>query len=405
MGDLKMLLEVFSILTGMFLQSPDTLVVRADNPPTWGEDVRVTEELRIGMLDGPEEYVFGRVSGIALGPENTVYVSDNQVPVIRQYGPDGQWIRNIGRSGEGPGEYREFIELRTLDDETLVVLDPGNGRVTKFRDGTYSSSFRSLSGLHPYPILTTALGSDTAGCVYVKAVVFPATMGGRDERNEVWIRFDAGGQVLDTIPIPPEEKEGPGFQIIGKGGFYRPFNVMNVSAISPEGYLVTARNDEYALHRPLPDGRILRIERGAEPLTLLPEEKKQWDAWVEEVNENHRRLGEPETPSVSGKKPLIRKLFVDDDARIWVAVYAEARFVPYSPEEKAERGDRPGLEWNQPLDWEVFDPRGTFLGRITLPDGTSLVAARGNTVWGVQEGFYDEEYVVRFRLHLPETGS
>jgi hypothetical protein len=57
---------------------------------------------------------------------------------------------------------------------------------------------------------------------------------------------------------------------------------------------------------------------------------------------------------------------LDDDARIWVAVYAEARFVPYSPEEKAGRGDRPGLEWNQPLDWEVLDPDSICRGRVLI---------------------------------------
>ena len=119
-----MILAILSVLTTAPIQSPDTLIVRANNPPVWGDQVRVTEELRIGMLEGPEEYVFGQVSGIAIGPEGTVYVSDDQIPLIRQYGPDGQWLRNIGRSGEGPGEYKGFLGLRSLDDETLVVLDP-----------------------------------------------------------------------------------------------------------------------------------------------------------------------------------------------------------------------------------------------------------------------------------------
>ncbi len=81
-----------------------------------------------------------------------------------------------------------------------------------------------------------------------------------------------------------------------------------------------------------------------------------------------------------------------------VAMYAEGRFKPYSEAERAERGDRPSLEWNQPLVWEVIDPRGQFPGRVTLPDKTSLAAARGTTVWGIQAGEYGEGHAVRFRV-------
>ena len=67
---------------------------------------------------GPEEYTFGEVLGVALGPEGTVFVADNQVPVIRQYGPEGTWLGDIGRQGEGPGEYKAIGGLRTPGGST-----------------------------------------------------------------------------------------------------------------------------------------------------------------------------------------------------------------------------------------------------------------------------------------------
>jgi hypothetical protein len=70
------------------VQTADTVVVRADNPPEWGEAVQLVEELRIGSLDGAEEEIFGRITGVAIGPERTVYVADEQVPVIRQFERD-----------------------------------------------------------------------------------------------------------------------------------------------------------------------------------------------------------------------------------------------------------------------------------------------------------------------------
>jgi hypothetical protein len=383
------------------MQTSDTLVVRANNPPVWGEGVELTEELRIGAVEGDEVYTFGAISGAAIGPDESVYIGDGQIPAIRQYGKDGTWIRDIGRQGQGPGEYNLISGLKMLGDGHLSLLDQRNGRVTHYRNGEYSTSFLSLSGLHSADLFAV----DTSGASYVKTVVMdyqnPPQVGEPWELG--WIHFDQTGEVLDTAQVPLPNDVGGGFVLAGRGGYYRPFTVMTLSAMSPHGYLVVCRNDVYALHRPLPDGRILRIERDAQPVLVGPEERAQWNASLEWFRGRSRESGtRSDFGSIPNVKPYVRHLFVDDDGRIWVAVYAEARYKPYTEAQKAERGDRPSLEWNQPLVWEVFDPRGQFLGRVTLPDKTSLVAARGNTLWGVQSGEYNEDYAVRFRIQHEE---
>ena len=385
-------------------QAPDTLVVRANNPPVWGEMAELVEELRIGTLDGPEVYTFGTISGVAIGPNQSAYIGDGQAPAIRRYSEDGAWIADIGRQGQGPGEYNLISGLGMLEGGPLALLDQRNGRVTYYLNGEYSTSFLSLSGLFtadPYAV-------DTAAGSYVKTVILnPGKPPSADEPWEMgWIHFDRTGQVKDTLQIPPEDEVGGGFVLAGLGGYYRPFTVMTLSTVSPHGYLVVCRNDRYALSRSLPDGRVLRIEREVERIPIRAEEKKQWNAWIDYFKRRGRESGNNASygplPDV---KPYVRHLFVDDDGRIWVAVYAEARFKPYTDAERAERGDRPSLEWNQPLVWEVIDPRGQFLGRVTLPDKTSLAAARGTTIWGVQAGEYGEGQAVRFRIHTDREGS
>ena len=385
-------------------QAPDTLVVRANNPPVWGEMAELVEELRIGTLDGPEVYTFGTISGVAIGPNQSAYIGDGQAPAIRRYSEDGAWIADIGRQGQGPGEYNLISGLRMLEGGPLALLDQRNGRVTYYLNGEYSTSFLSLSGLFtadPYAV-------DTAAGSYVKTVILnPGKPPSADEPWEMgWIHFDRTGQVKDTLQIPPEDEVGGGFVLAGLGGYYRPFTVMTLSTVSPHGYLVVCRNDRYALSRSLPDGRVLRIEREVERIPIRAEEKHQWNAWIDYFKRRGRESGNNASygplPDV---KPYVRHLFVDDDGRIWVAVYAEARFKPYTDAERAERGDRPSLEWNQPLVWEVIDPRGQFLGRVTLPDKTSLAAARGTTIWGVQAGEYGEGQAVRFRIHTDREGS
>lgn len=393
------------LLAALVLQAPDTVVVRADGPPEWGDDARLVEEIRIGALDGPDVYLFGRVSGVAMGDDGSVYVADMQVPAIRHFDTSGSWIRDVGREGEGPGEYRYIYGMRRLAGGPLAILDPRNARVTRWVDGEYHSSFPSLSGLHAADIFAV----DTAGRSYVKTMILDAPRrtvtladGSRyiaDEPPQAWIRFDADGEVTDTVPIPPDAEEGGGFVLSGKGGYFRPFSVMTVSTLSPHGYLVEARNDAYALHRPLADGRVLRIEGEGERVPLGRRERNEWEGWIEYFQGRAREMGTGASfGPLPDRKPFIRHLFVDDDGRIWVALYAEARYRPYTDEEREERGDRPDFQWRQPLVWEVLHPEGRFLGRVTLPHGTSLMAARGSTVWGAQAGEWDEEYVVRFRI-------
>ncbi|MGH7507030.1 MAG: hypothetical protein ACRELX_15340, partial [Longimicrobiales bacterium] len=63
----------------------DTVVVRWAGPTQWGDSATLAEELRIGALDGPEEYTFGNIQGMAVDAGGRLYVLDRQVPVVRVY--------------------------------------------------------------------------------------------------------------------------------------------------------------------------------------------------------------------------------------------------------------------------------------------------------------------------------
>lgn len=383
------------LLLPLPLPAQDTIVFRADNPPVWGDDLELVEEIRIGALEGDPNYVFGSVSGVAPAPDGSVYVADSQIPAVRRYDGEGRWLADIGREGEGPGEYLYPRGIAYPPSHHLMVYDVRARRLTVYDEaGDHLDSFHTRSGLYSGDIFE----ADTAGHAYVKNVAADVrTLDEGDPWPMEWLRFAPDGSLIDTIAVPPEDKVGPGYVLAGRGGYFRPFTVMTVSTMSPHGYLVTARNDAYALHRPLQDGRILRIERSVEPVPVLPEERRQWEA-ISDYFEERPSVERGAYPSIPDVKPVIRHLFADMEGRIWVARYAQAEHRPHTPEEKAERGNRPDFEWRQPLVWEVFSPGGSFLGRVTLPPRTTLVAARGDLVWGVQWGEFREDYVVRLRI-------
>src|SRR5690625_6042225 len=84
---------------------------------------QAVEELRIGRLAGEPEYTFGRVSRIATGKNGTIFVADNQVPVIRMYNSEGHYLRNVGREGQGPDEYNTYRWMLKRTYGRLDVTD------------------------------------------------------------------------------------------------------------------------------------------------------------------------------------------------------------------------------------------------------------------------------------------
>lgn len=80
---------------------------------------------------------------------------------------------------------------------------------------------------------------------------------------------------------------------------------------------------------------------------------------------------------------------------------------PETPGEQAlrERYDGVRREWRRPRVYDVIHPSGCYLGRVQFPNrDTTIEEARGNLVWVVEKGSFDEPYVVRYRIAPnPET--
>lgn len=92
-----------------------------------GEDRRLEagfEELyRIGSVGGEEWEQFGNVSSVAFDGTGRLYVLDGQADRIFLVDTEGKLIREVGREGDGPGEFRDITGMVAMDDGRLVVRD------------------------------------------------------------------------------------------------------------------------------------------------------------------------------------------------------------------------------------------------------------------------------------------
>ncbi len=84
------------------------------------------EVFRVGSLTGEDWEQFGGIQRVAFDGEGHLYVFDNQIARIFVVGPGGALIREIGRRGEGPGEFRSAEDMMVMEDGRVVVLDVGH---------------------------------------------------------------------------------------------------------------------------------------------------------------------------------------------------------------------------------------------------------------------------------------
>jgi hypothetical protein len=345
---------------------------------TWGKAALV-EELRIGELDGDDNYLFGRVAGLAVDGDGGMYVVDSQLKLVRKYDANGVFERNIGREGEGPGEYRRILGIRCLPNGTVALLTVPHRIILYSKDGSYLRDFRVESGLQTSRMLEYDLDNH----VYIKATAGNPPAG--DEWEFVLLKYTSNGELLERVRLPSEARSHEAFTLIFPEGALSSFPIATCSAWSPFGYLVVGRNDEYVIEV---DGQAV-IDRTVDRAKMDPREKNEWNDWAQYMGQRGTTYKIPDI------KPYYRSVVVADDGRIWVHRYVNAEQWDAPGREPGD--ERPILRWREPTTFDVFDDGGKFIGTVVVPEEARLEALSGRHVWGVQVG--DDGYqVVRWRV-------
>lgn len=339
------------------------------------------EEIRIGQLEGENEYVFGAINQIAVGKDGAMFVSDNQAPIIRMYDRDGEFIRNVGREGRGPGEYQSIGGIRTFPDGRLATWDARNMRITVFDEAGSPTETHSVNS---QLFSSEVFEVDESENFYVKIVL--RNTPDMPNWELAWVRASPEGVILDTLKIPLDEEEREQtFVLFTASGRAHAFIEQPFVTLSPKGHLVMGRNDKYKFELNLPNTTPKRIERDYTPVPVTPEEKDQWRAWINYYGTNN---------SVPEVKPPYKDIRTDMQGRIWVKRYVDALYT----EENIGPHFGPESNWWEPPVFDVFNPDGSFYATVRLPVNASFREAKDRNVWAVIKGEYDEQYVARYWL-------
>ncbi len=314
-----------------------------DDDAAW--EVDVERAVRIGVVDGEAEYVFGRIGGVWVAPDGRIFVGDAQAREVRIFTPEGEFLGRLGRTGEGPGEFRHVDGIGAAPGGGVAVLDGMLNRVSVFDgDGAFRRMFRLA---RPYRFLQAgaSVRFDDAGRFYD---VIGLSIGiGVDTLGVV--RYSPEGAAEDTVVVAVHEP----VQLHHRAPDGRPLTSMKVpftpepsAAIGPDGSHYATLGDAYRIARLAPGGDTIHvIHRAVPPRRLDPAVRESARAALVE----HFRAAagsEPrDVPPIPEHAPAISRLVVDDLGFVWALVHGgEDRF-----------------------EWDVFDRDGRFLGTVTTP--------------------------------------
>jgi len=372
-GDVRDDRAVFSLDT----LASGTLVARNAAGTAAAPVVALEEVVRIGAADGAGPESFGRVSDVAIGPDDRVYVLDGMAQEIRVFALDGAYVRTIGRAGGGPGELRGAYAIAFAPDGRLWVADESQARYSVFDSvgafvGTRARPIR-------WPVQMGALGFDRDGVLYEHG--WWGSDGGV-------VRMTAGDSVTvrDTVPFPdyatPPLHRRPAQAGHEQLGLPMAFAPRSFAAAGPDGAVWAGTGDAYRIARLGARGdtlRVVELDLAAAPFTEAER------AMAADTAEAARAQGLTESAGTAPTAhPFLTGLAASDDGELWVR--------------RPSASATPRADGGRATIYDVFDADGRFLGStaVALDPYPAPQIVRG-MVAGVVRDSLDVPYVAVYR--------
>jgi hypothetical protein len=331
-------------------------------------------EVSIGLLDGDQNYLFSRILDGVLLPHGDIAIADFGANTIRIYDSVGVFLRDLGRSGQGPGEFQGITAIWAVGD-TLSVFDGRSFRLSSFEvSGSLVETRQIASGEHRP---TAVLGAFNNGDL---ALSWISNLFGQGPRADTMVfgRFDRQGKLTAELGF------GLGFRR-GENGT-PPFSPMWHAAVHRDTIFFTDGLDP-GISVWDPSGQLVRTiplpDAGNDPSAA-------WDAVRAEllVRGNLDRLRAFDSSPRPVALPDIARMFIDPEGLIWVK-----RYDPLTDADALS-----GFFWWNGGEWWVLDRAGVHLATVQMPPEFMPLHVLGDRVLGFYRDDLRVERVQVFRI-------
>ncbi|MFC1529114.1 6-bladed beta-propeller [Gemmatimonadota bacterium] len=378
-------------------------IVSTTDGSVWEGEARLIEEASIGGVDVDEAYQLLQPSGFSVDlRRQRIGISDLRIPAVKIFDFEGNHLFDVGRKGEGPGEYRLIIGMYMdeTDGRIFVHLYMNHWINIYDADGTYLDRWR-------YEMRRGQ------GAMYFKQSTEGLLRIQHIEQNlatNTWIQkvisYNLDGTAVDTLQYPELDFDTPMVESV-TGSTVVPFSPYFVSDINAGGDLVWGYGDSYTLHICNRSGVEIQAEKYWDKVPVLPGEA----AWEKQSVTEWLRTREPSWdwngPPVPAHKPAFAFIHADQSGRIWVqsdgTSTLRSDMVEATEEELAAEEYSP---WHSIPRLDVFDSDGRYLGPVSYSEtgveSFYIQYARGNVVLAQVNDADDVPSVKRYRLVLPD---
>jgi len=335
---------------GTITEEGGVTVVKNPKEPIYSENVfSLEEELSIGEAEGSEEYMFLKIRTLAVDEEENIYVVDERESHIKVFDRDGEYLRTIGRKGQGPGEIGRPYGIQITHQKEIMVNDGGNRRASFF-----STNGDFIRSTNMGKMFTLRLYCDSKGnYIITTAVIDPSNT------SYELKKFDSDLNLLDTITTIP----GP------DPTAFNPFMPIFYYQLAENDNIVYGYSKDYELQIISPEGKVIKkIVKDYDPVEVTEEEKE----------EQTRDLPPQIKFDFSKYHSAYYRFTLDDEGRIFVQTW-----------EKEE-----GKEGNY---HDVFDIEGRYIAKIFLK--TVPHVWKKNKLYTVEEDEEGFQIVKRYRIN------
>jgi len=272
-------------------------VVKNPKEPMYGSDVfQIEDDLSIGENEGPEEYMFSQVRGIAVDRDENIYVLDYRESHIKKFDKDGVHVWTIGKQGQGPGELNACFSISISSHNEIVVSDISSRRLSFFNlEGEYLRMLSMAKNLLILPCI------DSDGNFY--AVM---TEPGKINSHIAYQKFSPTLEYILTFDSKPSSLDYQAKK-------YYPFKGTISCTLTPNEKVIFGNGTIYELKLFDTDGTyLMKIIKDYEPVEIEKEV-------LEEVGNRQSPPGL--TIELSKHYNPYAAIFNDDENRIFVRTY------------------------------------------------------------------------------------
>jgi hypothetical protein len=388
------------------------ITIVENSGPVWGArdgwTLADTPFVQIGSAGGSDPaYELDQVRGPVRLSDGRLVIANAGSNEIRFYGSDGVHLRTSGRAGSGPGEYQSIMGIwlgpadsllvGEIFNRRLTVLDSAGNAVRTFSLGGAGGTLAPTDGKVEMAIPTGWAGDGTV-LGAAQTFVINQQRSGRYRDSFPMIQYGPDGATRDTLGRFPGLEMEQMTLTFGGQTMSTPTEVplggRTVVAAGRDRIFV-AQNLAWEIEIRDVSGKLLGLARAAaEPTPITPSDvtadRKQRLELVEGMpqmrgvpdvikNQVTARINEATYPEAM---PYFVNLLVDAEGNLW-----------------AQLGSSPAVPRQQ---WAVLDPRGQWLGTITMPEDFTPTFITAEGVYGL---WRDQDSVEHIRGYALQKGG